>query len=282
MRYGAKILTVIVFLFAAASARALVIVDQVSGVLTIPPSSGIVATTSDFSRPFQIADGFVVDAGQAIWITRVEWVGLARAQLFGNGGTVLNFAVRFFHYKDGVVQVTPFAELDVTKQFSETATTHPSLSLYSADISPPIVLSGDGTYFFSVVANTPDTTEDWWWYFRSGPTVAYHRYVDGENWIERSSRSYAFRLQGALMPEPFVLFDELQAAVKGVGPGTSLLDKVTFAKTYYVAEDISATCSVLGAFLNEVRAQGGKSLTTELAGKLTADAQGIREAIGCK
>jgi len=38
---------------------------------------------------------------------------------------------------------------------------------------------------------------------------------------------------------------------------------------------------MLTAFGNEVRAQRGKKLTTDLADRLTADAQGIMEAIGC-
>jgi hypothetical protein len=284
MRFGARILTVIVFLLAAASAPALVIVDQVSGALAIPPGSGLVSTTSDFSRPFQIADGFTVDAGQSIRMTRVEWVGLPRAQLFGNGGTVLDFAVRFFHFVDGVVQVAPFAELDVTSQVSEAATSHPSLSLYSADISSPIILPGNGTYFFSVVANTPDTTEDWWWFFLDGPTMSYHRYVDGENWIERLPRSYSFRLHGELMPDPVVLLEELRAAVTGVGPGKSLVNKLTLAQAYYAAGDIPATCAVLTDFVSTVQqmASGKKpKLSPAIAAELTADAEEIMRAIGC-
>jgi hypothetical protein len=77
------------------------------------------------------------------------------------------------------------------------------------------------------------------------------------------------------------LLQQLLSDVAGVGPGTSLADKITLAQTYYAVPDIQATCAVLTGFINEVRAQRGKKLTREVADELTADAQAIRAAIGC-
>lgn len=77
------------------------------------------------------------------------------------------------------------------------------------------------------------------------------------------------------------LLQQLLSDVAGVGPGTSLADKITLAQTYYAVPDIQATCAMLTGFINEVRAQRGKKLTPEVADELTADAQAIMAAIGC-
>ena len=66
-----------------------------------------------------------------------------------------------------------------------------------------------------------------------------------------------------------------------MGPGNSLADKVELARTYLAIPDVQATCAVLDAFLNQVRAQRGKKLTLEMADQLTADVQAIMTAIGC-
>ena len=282
MSKSTKYLAIVALLLTATQTQALVLVDQVSDALVIPPSSGIVATTSDFSRPFQIADGFEVSFGRQVRVTRADWVGRSRLQTLHAGGTVLDFTIRIFRFEDAAVQAVPFAEVDVSAQVLETPTSHPSLVLYSAAISPPITLPDDGTYFFSVVADTPDTTEDWWWFFLDGSTMSYHRNVDGEAWIERLPRSYSFRLHGELAPDAATMLGQLQAAVSGVGPGKSLADKVSLAQTYYGVPDVQATCAVLTAFSNEVRAQRGKKMTVEVADDLTAEAQAIMGAIGCE
>ena len=77
------------------------------------------------------------------------------------------------------------------------------------------------------------------------------------------------------------LLEELAAAVVGVGPGKSLANKVAMAQTYYAVPDDQATCAVLHAFMNEVRAQRGKEISPDMADNLIADAQAIMTAIGC-
>jgi hypothetical protein len=67
----------------------------------------------------------------------------------------------------------------------------------------------------------------------------------------------------------------------GIGPGTSLADKVSAAQADLASDDIAGTCSLLRAFINEIKAQSGKSITTDTATSLIADATQIRVAVGC-
>jgi hypothetical protein len=77
------------------------------------------------------------------------------------------------------------------------------------------------------------------------------------------------------------LFDALQAAVTGVGPGHSLADKVALAKSYFDAGDTANACGTLNAFINEVNAQTGKKITPAQAADFIAQAQAIEAQIGC-
>jgi hypothetical protein len=80
---------------------------------------------------------------------------------------------------------------------------------------------------------------------------------------------------------PAQLLAALGEAVVGVGPGTSLADKVTRAIAYLNANDIPDTCSTLGAFINQVKAQTGKTIPASEAATLTADALQIKTLLGC-
>jgi hypothetical protein len=80
---------------------------------------------------------------------------------------------------------------------------------------------------------------------------------------------------------PEELLQELANDVTGEGPGSSLLDKITLAQAYLAAEDIESACGVLGAFINQVSAQLGKSLSAEQVEQFITDAQTIQVAIGC-
>jgi uncharacterized delta-60 repeat protein len=74
---------------------------------------------------------------------------------------------------------------------------------------------------------------------------------------------------------------DLLAAVTGVGPGTSLTDKVRQVQSYVAANDLSDACSTLIAFINEVRAESGKTIPFSQAATLTASAQRIMAVLGC-
>jgi hypothetical protein len=62
-----------------------------------------------------------------------------------------------------------------------------------------------------------------------------------------------------------VQLDDLPTAVLGVGPGTSLADKVADVQTALGEGDLAMACAGLRAFADQVRAQSGKSLTSEQA-----------------
>lgn len=91
------------------------------------------------------------------------------------------------------------------------------------------------------------------------------------------SQTFQVTVEGAAQQ----LFD-LLGAVTGVGPGTSLADKVASAQSDLVAADSTDACGTLGAFVNEVSAQTGKHIPAATAAMLIADAQRIEAVIPCR
>jgi hypothetical protein len=77
------------------------------------------------------------------------------------------------------------------------------------------------------------------------------------------------------------LLADLHAALIGVGPGTSLVDKVSQAQTQLANNHVAGTCTTLTAFMNEVNAQSGKKIPSATADTLISDAQQIKTALGC-
>jgi len=74
---------------------------------------------------------------------------------------------------------------------------------------------------------------------------------------------------------------DLLTAVTGVGPGTSLTNKVTRAQGSLAANDVLDTCSTLTALVHEISAQSGKKIPSGLAGTLIASANRIKTVLGC-
>ena len=74
---------------------------------------------------------------------------------------------------------------------------------------------------------------------------------------------------------------DLSQAVQGIGPGTSLADKVTQVQSYVASGDIADACATLGAFVNEVHAQSKKSIPLATADQLIAAAQRIQAVLSC-
>jgi hypothetical protein len=73
---------------------------------------------------------------------------------------------------------------------------------------------------------------------------------------------------------PVCAVADLQTQVVGVGPGTSLADKLTVVQGDLASNDTADACGTLGAFVHEVNAQGlGASLITQ--------AQAIQTALDC-
>jgi len=71
---------------------------------------------------------------------------------------------------------------------------------------------------------------------------------------------------------------DLANAVKGVGPGTSLADKIASVSSNLSANDSRDACGTLNAFINQVNAQKTRITT---AGQLIAAAQRIEAVIPC-
>lgn len=73
----------------------------------------------------------------------------------------------------------------------------------------------------------------------------------------------------------------LASAVNVVGPGTGLADKVASVQSYLSSGDTADACGTLGAFIDEVKAQSGKSISASTAATLISTAQRIEALIGC-
>ena len=74
---------------------------------------------------------------------------------------------------------------------------------------------------------------------------------------------------------------DLLAIVTGVGPGTSLQDKVSLAQTYLSEDDRPDACSILAAFVNEANAQSGKKIPPDQAAALIVSTARIKTVLGC-
>jgi polyvinyl alcohol dehydrogenase (cytochrome) len=71
----------------------------------------------------------------------------------------------------------------------------------------------------------------------------------------------------------------LLTAVTGVGPGTSLADKITATQGYVAAGDKTNACTTLATFVNLVKAQTNKKISNPAS--LIAQATAIEATIGC-
>jgi len=82
--------------------------------------------------------------------------------------------------------------------------------------------------------------------------------------------------------DPPQMFDDLLAKVVGVGPGSSLADKITLSQTYYSVPDLTSACLMLADFDQQVTAQTGKKIDATLAAELIDDASALSAVIGCQ
>jgi hypothetical protein len=97
-----------------------------------------------------------------------------------------------------------------------------------------------------------------------------------------SEQSAAVRILGRVNSADEQLV-ELRNFVDGekLGPGSSLRHKLIAVQQSLAEGHITAACNKLDAFVNHVRAQAEKSLSSTQAGRLTADALQIKDAMGC-
>jgi hypothetical protein len=61
----------------------------------------------------------------------------------------------------------------------------------------------------------------------------------------------------------------------------SLPAKVSAAQSSLAAGDVTSTCGILAAFVNEVSAQSGQLIPTETATALVGDASQIEAVLDC-
>src|SRR6201999_3833776 len=99
--------------------------------------------------------------------------------------------------------------------------------------------------------------------FAVGTTTVTCTATDSDDSNSPVSTSFTVTVKGAAAQ----LTDEYQA-VQGVGPGASLANRIHQAQSDLAAGDTTGACSTLGAFINEVRAQSGKSIPTSQASQL--------------
>lgn len=96
----------------------------------------------------------------------------------------------------------------------------------------------------------------------------------------------AFRLNisATLGPSVDALLADLLTAVTTpvqIGPGGSLFAKMSAIQSYVSVGDAAHACSMLNAFIHEVKAQSGKSIGASIAPSLITQATDIKNALGC-
>jgi hypothetical protein len=85
----------------------------------------------------------------------------------------------------------------------------------------------------------------------------------------------------ATISGPADVLATLLADVTGIGPGTSLADKVKLTQDYVSANNKPAACTTLNGFISEVKAQDGKMLSGAQAASFTAQANNTETLLGC-
>lgn len=99
-----------------------------------------------------------------------------------------------------------------------------------------------------------------------------------DNSGNKASESFTIHVAGA-MEQLSDLNDFI--TTEGIGPGTSLADKVSEAQAALADGDDTEACEILNAFINQVEAQGEKKIDTSDVERLIADATRIRAVLGC-
>jgi hypothetical protein len=74
---------------------------------------------------------------------------------------------------------------------------------------------------------------------------------------------------------------DVRAAVDGVGPGSSLANKIGDVQAALTDNDVPGSCSILSAFTHEVAAQASKKIPADTAASLVADAHRVRAVLSC-
>jgi hypothetical protein len=112
--------------------------------------------------------------------------------------------------------------------------------------------------------------------FTIGTATVHCSVSDADDTNSPATASFTVTVKGAAQQ-----LTDLHAAVQGVGPGTSLADKVQSAQASLQAGDVVGACGTLDAFVHEVRAQAGKIMPQTDPQELVDAATRIRAVLGC-
>jgi len=149
--------------------------------------------------------------------------------------------------------------------------------------APQIVLS-EGTYFALIV---PEGDDEGFLLGSASDPFDYRADLATFGFLDSTSgQAFSFdgfgavRILGRAQTVAEQLAD-LGVAVDGVGPGTSLADKIADAQAALSAGESGEACEILAAFGHQVEAQSGKSISENVAGEFLATAARIRAVLAC-
>jgi hypothetical protein len=229
-----------------------------------------------FSAPSSGPSGTFTATGTAIEVVTSDGQGVATASAFAANVTAGTYEVTA---TSGALSAT----FDLTNTPTPPSDTDLAIGTV-ADITTPATSPGGATVTYTPATATdedgaaPTVTCDPppGSLFPMGTTTVTCSASDPDDTPSSVSSAFVVVVQGAATQ----LID-LAAAVTTVGPGTSLLDKISAAEQYLASGDTSDSCGTLGAFLHEVNAQSGKEISTAQAAELISDAQRIRAVLAC-
>jgi hypothetical protein len=112
--------------------------------------------------------------------------------------------------------------------------------------------------------------------FAIGDTAVTCTASDADDSNSPVTSSFAVHIKGAAEQ-----LSDLASSVNGVGPGTSLANKVASVQSYLGAAETMDACGTLTAFVNEVAAQSRKSIPAATAATLIAAAKQIEAVLPC-
>jgi hypothetical protein len=112
--------------------------------------------------------------------------------------------------------------------------------------------------------------------FAIGDTTVTCTATDADDSNSPVTSSFTVHVKGAAEQ-----LSDLAGAVTGVGPGSSLADKIASVQSYLSRGDTTDACGTLAAFVNEINAQSGKSIPAAKATTLRVAAQQIEAVIPC-
>jgi hypothetical protein len=206
---------------------------------------------------------------------------------FGDGATAAGQTVSHRFARDGDYQVTLTVHAGGGRTNTRTHTVRvgtPDTTPPSLQLPPGIVVKATGPtgsrVEFSVSASdNVDPSPLVACLPRSGTTFAI-----GDTTVSctatdfsgnQATATFNIHVKGA--PEQLA---DLHDHVIGVGPGTSLRDKITVAQAALSAHNVASACSILDAFINQVKAQTGKTISQTVEAGLISDATRVKTVLG--